>query len=452
MNEHIFREYDIRGVVDRDLTDEIVYDLARAIGTFFRANGATRASLGRDARESSPRFRDLMIRGLTETGCDVLDVGMVPTPTLYFSLFTEAVDCGVMITGSHNPADNNGFKVCLGKSTIFGEHISEIKRIALSKTFASGLRAKEEREVVRAYREYIRSNIRMGSRKLKVVVDAGNGMGGFIGAPLYKELGCEVIELFCEPDSRFPNHHPDPTVVENMRFAIEAVREHKADLAIAFDGDADRIGVVDDAGQIIWGDQLMLIFARQILKESPGATFIGEVKCSQNLFDDIKRHCGNPIMWKVGHSLIKAKMKETHAAMAGEMSGHLFFADRYFGYDDGIYAGARLLEILSNIDGPVSSLLADVPKMFNTPEIRVDCPDDKKFEVVRILTEEFKKTHEVIDIDGARILFEHGWGLVRASNTQPVIVMRFEANTEERLQEIRELMEAATGRLTNPHP
>ena len=447
MNEHIFREYDIRGVVDKDLTDEIVYDLARAIGTFFRANGATHASLGRDARESSPRFRDIMTRGLTETGCDVLDVGMVPTPVLYYTLFTQPVDSGVMITGSHNPADNNGFKVCLGKSTIFGEHISEIKRIALAQTFASGQGQKEEIEVVDAYSEYIRSNIRMGSRKLRVVVDAGNGMGGFIGAPLYKQLGCDVIELFCEPDSRFPNHHPDPTVVENMRFAINAVREHKADLAIAFDGDADRIGVVDEEGRIIWGDQLMLIFARDILKESPGATFIGEVKCSQTLFDDIKRHGGNPIMWKVGHSLIKAKMKETHALMAGEMSGHLFFADRYFGYDDGIYAGARLIEILSQIQEPVSSLLADVPKMFNTPEIRVDCPDEKKFEVVRILTEEFKKTHEVIDIDGGRILFEHGWGLVRASNTQPVIVMRFEAESQDRLEEIQALVASAAERL-----
>ena len=447
MNEHIFREYDIRGVVGKDLTDEIVYDLARAIGTFFRKNGATHTSLGRDARESSPRFRDLMIRGLNETGCNVLDVGMVPTPTLYFTLFTQAVDAGVMITGSHNPADNNGFKVCLGKSTIFGEHIAEIKRIALSQSFASGRGVKEERDVVHAYREYIRSNIRMGTRKLRVVVDAGNGMGGFIGAPLYKDLGCEVIELFCDPDGRFPNHHPDPTVVENMKFAISAVRDQKADLAIAFDGDADRIGVVDEEGRIMWGDQLMLIFARHILKETPGATFIGEVKCSQNLFDDIKRHGGNPVMWRVGHSLIKAKMKETSAALACEMSGHLFFADRYFGYDDGIYAGARLIEILSNIEGPVSSLLAGVPKMHNTPEIRVDCPDDKKFEVVRILSEEFKKTHKVIDIDGARILFAHGWGLVRASNTQPVIVTRFEADSQDHLNQIQALVASAVERL-----
>lgn len=447
MNEHIFREYDIRGVVDRDLADEIVYDLARSIGTFFKRNGASRASLGRDARESSPRFRDLMIRGLTETGCDVLDVGMVPTPALYFTLFTEDVDCGVMITGSHNPADNNGFKVCLGKSTIFGEQISEIKRIALSRDLSTGQGKKSKRDSSHAYQEHIRSSIRSGPRKLKVVVDAGNGMGGSIGAALYKELGCEVIELFCEPDSRFPHHHPDPTVVENMQFAINAVREHKADLAIAFDGDADRIGVVDEQGRIIWGDQLMIIFARHILKERPGATFIAEVKCSQTLFDDIRRHGGDPIMWKVGHSLIKSKMKETRAAMAGEMSGHLFFADRYFGYDDGIYAGARLIEILSNSGLPLSSELANVPRMFSTPEIRIDCPDEKKFDVVKILTAEFKKTHEVIDIDGARILFEHGWGLARASNTQPVIVMRFEADSEERLNEIHRLVASVAERL-----
>jgi phosphomannomutase/phosphoglucomutase len=447
MNEHIFREYDIRGVVDRDLADEIVYDLARSIGTFFRKNGAARASLGRDARESSPRFRYLMIKGLTETGCDVLDVGMVPTPALYFTLFTEDVDCGVMITGSHNPADNNGFKVCLGNSTIFGEQITEIKRIALSRDFSGGEGRKSERDIAHTYQEYIRSHMRVGARKLKVVVDAGNGMGGPIGAALYKELGCEVIELFCEPDSSFPHHHPDPTVVENMQFAINAVREHHADLAIAFDGDADRIGVVDEQGRIIWGDQLMIIFARHILKERPGATFIAEVKCSQTLFEDIRRHGGDPIMWKVGHSLIKSKMKETSAAMAGEMSGHLFFADRYFGYDDGIYAGARLIEILSNSGQPLSSELANVPRMFSTPELRIDCPDEKKFDVVKTLTAEFKKTHEVIDIDGARILFEHGWGLARASNTQPVIVMRFEADTEEHLNEIQRLVASAAERL-----
>jgi phosphomannomutase/phosphoglucomutase len=442
MNEHIFREYDIRGVVGEDLTEETVYTVARAIGTFYQANGANRVSIGRDARASSPPFRDLMIRGLTETGCDVIDVGMVPTPVLYYTLFTEDVDAGVMITGSHNPSDYNGFKICLGKSSIFGDQINQIKSIALSGNFATGQGSAIERDVIPGYSQYIASNVKLGPRKLKVVVDAGNGMGGFIGAPLYKAMGCEVIELFCEPDSRFPNHHPDPTVLENMRFAIDAVHEHQADLVIAFDGDADRIGVVDEKGKVIWGDQLMVIFARSILQEQPGATFIAEVKCSQTLFDDIAKHGGNAIMWKVGHSLIKSAMKEKGAALAGEMSGHIFFAHRFFGFDDALYAGARLLEILSHTDAPISALLADLPPTVNTPEIRFDCPDDKKFAVVTKFTEEFKKTHKVIDIDGARILFEHGWGLVRASNTQPVLVMRFEADSEQHLKEIQDIVES----------
>ena len=449
MNEHIFREYDIRGVVGRDLTDEAVYDVARATGTFFRAGGASRVSLGRDARESSPRFRDIMIRGLNETGCDVIDVGMVPTPLLYFTLFSEDVEAGVMITGSHNPADNNGFKICLGKSTIFGEQISEIKRIALSGKFASGEGHREERDEIARYCDRILSDIKLGSRKLKVIVDAGNGMGGFIAAPLYRRMGCDVVELFCEPDSRFPNHHPDPTVIENMKFAIDAVKGQNADLAIAFDGDADRIGVVDETGRVIWGDQLMVLFAREILKARPGSTFIAEVKCSQVLFDDIRKHGGQAIMWKVGHSLIKAKMKETGAALAGEMSGHIFFADRYFGYDDALYAGARLMEILTNTNEPLSSLLADLPQTITTPEIRRDCPDEKKFDVVRALTEEFKRSREVIDIDGARILFEHGWGLVRSSNTQPVIVLRFEADSQSHLNEIQSQVEERLTRLIN---
>jgi phosphomannomutase/phosphoglucomutase len=441
MNEHIFREYDIRGVVGRDLTEDTVYTLARAIGTFYRNHGAGRVSLGRDARESSPFFRDVLAQGLNETGCSVLDVGMVPTPLLYFTLFTEQVDAGVMITGSHNPADNNGFKICLGQSTIFGEQIREIKEIALSQRFASGKATTDHRDVTGDYSDYLLSNISPGPRPIKVVVDSGNGMGGVIGPPIYRKLGCEVIELFSEPDSRFPNHHPDPTVVENMRFAIEAVREQKADLAIAFDGDGDRIGVVDEAGRIIWGDQLMIIFARSILKEQPGSTFIAEVKCSRTLFEDIRAGGGNAIMWKVGHSLIKSKMKEERAAMAGEMSGHLFFADRFFGFDDAIYAGARLIEILTHTGEPLSSLLEGVPATVATPEIRLDCPDEIKFDVVRAVTNEFKKTQEVVDIDGARINFDRGWGLVRASNTQPVIVLRFEAESQPDLERIRTLVE-----------
>lgn len=447
MNPNIFREYDIRGVVGSDLTPETVADLARAVGTWYRAHDARRVSLGRDARESSPEFRDILIDGLTASGCDVVDVGMVPTPVLYYTLFTQAVDAGIMITGSHNPADQNGFKICLGKGSIFGSQILEIRDLAQSRAFISGKGKAEACEVVAEYLDHLAAGVGLGARKLRVVVDSGNGMGGITGPALYRRLGCDVRELFSEPDSRFPNHHPDPTVSENMRFAVQGVLQQKADLAIAFDGDADRIGVVDETGRILWGDQLMVIFARAILKERPGSTFIGEVKCSRTLFDDIRLHGGFAIMWKVGHSLIKAKMKETHAAMAGEMSGHLFFADRYFGYDDAVYAGARLLEILSLTDQPLSELLAGLPATVSTPEIRTDCPDDRKFAVVRALCDEFKRTHEVIDVDGARINFEHGWGLVRASNTQPVLVLRFEADTEEHLQEIRRTVEQVLNRL-----
>jgi phosphomannomutase/phosphoglucomutase len=441
MNPHIFREYDIRGVVGADLTEDVVRELARGIGTFMQAEGARRISIGRDARESSPVFRDILIEGLTESGCDVLDAGMIPTPLLYYTLFTEEVQGGVMITGSHNPADNNGFKICLGKTTIFGDQIFRIRGIVESGRFTKGNGSVDQTDVIPGYSDYVANNVRLGTRKLKAVVDSGNGMGGLVAVPLYKRLGCEVVDLFTEPDSRFPNHHPDPTVVENMRFAVRAVDDQRADLAIAFDGDGDRIGVVDEKGQIIWGDQLMVIYARSILKDLPGATFIAEVKCSQSLFDEIRRKGGNPIMWKVGHSPIKAKMKETGAAMAGEMSGHQFFADRYFGYDDAIYAGARLLEILSNTDNSLSSLLEGLPKTVSTPEIRVECPDDKKFGVVAALTALFKQTHRVIDIDGARIVFEHGWGLVRASNTQPVLVLRFEARDQAEMDHIRGIVE-----------
>lgn len=441
MNQQIFREYDIRGLVGTDLSEETVEILARAIGTYFKGQKVNCVSLGYDARESSPVFCELFIKALNQTGLDVLNVGMIPTPLLYYTLFTENVEAGVMITGSHNPAEFNGFKLCLNKSTLHGKQIQEIKEIALSGQFADGLGTVEEKNILPDYLDFVSENIQMGSRKLKVVIDAGNGIGGIVGAPLYKRLGLETIELFIEPDSRFPNHHPDPTVEKNMRDAIEAVKKHNADLAIAFDGDGDRIGVVDEKGNILWGDELMTIFSRSILEKSPEATIIAEVKCSHRLFDDIERKGGKAIMSKVGHSLIKAKMKETGAALAGEMSGHIFFADRFFGFDDAIYSGARLLEILSKTEKPLSQFLDDLPKVFNTPEIRIDCPDEQKFEIVRKLTEKFKQTHRVIDIDGARILFENGWGLVRASNTQAILVLRFEATDEESLNSIRQTVE-----------
>lgn len=443
MDTNIFREYDIRGIVGTQLTDETVATIARAIGTFFVNNDAYSIAIGYDARESSEGFAKLLAKGLNEAGCDVTLIGMVPTPVLYYTVFTKPVDGGVMITGSHNPADHNGFKICLGKAALFGSQIQEIKEIALSGEFAVGLGTVEDLTVNNEYCLDVVNNISMGARKLKVVVDSGNGMGGVTGVPIYQVLGTDVIELFSKPDPAFPNHHPDPTVLENLETLIRTVPEFEADLGIAFDGDGDRIGVVDETGRVIWGDELMILLSRAVLAEKPGSTIIAEVKCSQRLFDDIEAKGGEAIMWKAGHSLIKAKMKETGAVLAGEMSGHIFYADRYFGFDDAAYVGARVLELLSKTDKKLSQLLSDLPQTFSTPELRVDCPDDVKFDVVTKIAELFSRDHEVITIDGARILFEKGWGLVRASNTQAILVLRFEADTAVDLDKIRSTVEAS---------
>lgn len=442
MDTHIFREYDIRGIVGPQLNDEAVSTLARAIGTFFRQNQCRRIAIGFDARESSPRFCRLLTAGFNASGLDVVLIGRVPTPVLYHTAFTKDVDGGVMITGSHNPPDHNGFKVCLGSATLFGTQIQEIKEIALSGEFTKGTGTVEDMDVLDAYCSDLVSKVSFGKRSLTAVVDGGNGMGGVTAVPVYEKLGVKLVKLFTEPDSRFPNHHPDPTVTENLQDTIRAVRESGADVGLAFDGDGDRVGVVDENGRIIWGDELMVLLSRSILAERPGAAIIAEVKCSQNLFDDIEKHGGRPVMWKAGHSLIKAKLKETGAALAGEMSGHIFFADRFYGFDDATYAGARLLEILSKTDKDLSELLRDLPAKFSTPELRIDCPDDLKFEIVARITEEFSQTNDVIAIDGARIIFDHGWGLVRASNTQAILVLRFEADSADRLEEIRRIVEA----------
>ena len=429
------------------MNEETVFVLAQALGTFFRQNGAKRIAIGFDARESSPVFSDILVRGFNETGCDAVLIGKVPTPVLYFTVFTKNVDGGVMITGSHNPPEYNGFKICLGRQTLFGSQIQEIKQIALSGEFSKGAGGSEEIEILEDYKREILSRVNFGGRCLKVVVDGGNGMGCITASPIYRELGIELIELFCEPDSNFPNHHPDPTVIENLSDVIEAVEKHGADLGIAFDGDGDRIGVVDEKGGIIWGDELMVLLSRSVLEEKPKATIIAEVKCSQKLFDDIERRGGTALMWKAGHSLIKAKMKETGAILAGEMSGHIFFADRFYGFDDACYAGARVLEILSKTDKNFSELLSDLPKTFSTAELRVPCAEENKFSIVQQIAEEFSRSNEVITTDGARILFENGWGLVRASNTQAILVLRFEADTEENLRKIQETVEARVGEL-----
>lgn len=348
-----------------------------------------------------------------------------------------------MITGSHNPPDHNGFKICLGKHTLFGSQIQEIGEIAFGGEYETGVGTVSKLDIVEEYCADIVSRISFGPRKLKAVIDAGNGMGGVTAVPVYSKLGVELTELFTEPDSTFPNHHADPTVEENLQDLIAAIRETNADVGIAFDGDADRIGVVDETGRIIWGDELMVLFSREILARRSGSTIIGEVKCSQTLFDDIEKHGGHAIMWKAGHSIIKAKMKETGAALAGEMSGHIFFEDRFYGFDDACYAGARLLEILSKTDKPLSALLADLPRTSSTPEIRVECPDETKFDVARLVGEHFASLgHAVNTIDGARITFDQGWGLVRPSNTQALLVLRFEAGSEDALSAIRRTVES----------
>jgi phosphomannomutase/phosphoglucomutase len=445
MDQAIFREYDIRGIVGEQLTDETVATVGRAIGTFLNRNSSNRIAVGYDARESSLRFCEILTRSLNETGCDAILIGMVPTPVLYHTVFTKPVDGGVIITGSHNPANHNGFKICLGTSALFGQQIQEIKEIALSGDFSNGTGTTGNLCVLDDYRRDLISRISLGERKLKAVVDAGNGMGGVTSVPIYKDLGVNVVELFTEPDPSFPNHPPDPAVAENLIDLVAEVKRSSADVGIAFDGDADRITVVDETGRIIWGDELMVLFSRDVLAANPGATIIAEVKCSQNLFDDIEKHGGNPIMWKAGHSVIKAKMKESGSVLSGEMSGHIFFADRFYGFDDAAYAGARLLEILSKIDEPLSGLLSDLPKTCSTPEIRIPCPEDKKSFVIQKIIEYFSPGHEVITIDGARIKFDHGWGLVRPSNTQALLILRIEADTPKNL----DLLETKVRTLVN---
>jgi len=444
INKEIFREYDIRGIVDRDLTSETVELLGKGIGTYLLQSGIRHAVVGRDCRLSSPGFATSLNSGLISTGIDVVDVGVVTTPELYFSMFHFDISGGVMITGSHNPPDFNGFKVCAQKASIFGDEIRKIYGIIEKGEFATGEGSVHERGVEVAYRKYLVGNSRMGERKLKVVLDAGNGTACVSAVPIFKALGVDITGLYCEMDGHFPNHHPDPTVMRNLKALSQKVVEEKADLGIAFDGDGDRIGVVDEQGNPIFGDRLLLILARALIKERPDAEIIAEVKCSQVLFDEIEKAGGKALMWRVGHSLIKAKMAEDNALLGGEMSGHIFFRHRYLGFDDATYAALRLLEILSSHDGTISSLLADVPKTSTTPEIRVECPDSIKFEVVNRAVAAFKQDYDVIDVDGARVRFEHGWGLVRPSNTQPVLVYRFEADSEQNLDEIRDLM---TGRV-----
>jgi phosphomannomutase/phosphoglucomutase len=436
MKDTIFRKYDIRGIVGDDLTEEVVTNIGKAFGSLMRREGRKTLAIGYDARLSSEDFRDAMVRGLTSTGCNVVDVGLVPTPVLYFAIHHLETDGGVMITGSHNPPEYNGFKLCRGLMALFDKEITGIRDIIRAGRFESGEGFVRQADVIETYINKIKTIIKL-KRPLKIALDAGNGVAGLVAPRLYRDLGCEVKEFYTKPDGTFPNHHPDPTIPENMTVLIAEIKKGGYDLGIGFDGDGDRVGIVDRDGTLLYGDQLMVLLSREVLSRLPGSQIIFDVKCSNNLVEDIRKHGGEPVMWRTGHSFIKTKMKETGAPIAGEMSGHLFFNDRFFGFDDATYAGARLMEIASAGNASFLDMLSDLPKVYNTPEIKYSCPEERKFKAVEKITEYFRKTHKVIDIDGARVDFGDGWALARASNTTPHIILRFEAKTPERLEEIR---------------
>ncbi len=452
----LFREYDLRGIVGKELTVDIAERVGRAYCTHVRGRGAKTVTVGRDGRLSSPDLYRALVKGLLAGGLNVIDIGICPSPLVYFSLHTLPVDGGIMITGSHNAAEYNGFKICVGKEAIHGEEIQELRRVMEEGQFVSGQGTLTEHPIIPDYLAYIKKSFAgVDAKRLHVVIDCGSGVAALIAKDALELLGCKVTGLYCELDGRFPHHHPDPTVLENLADLMQAVKEHKADVGIGYDGDADRIGAVDEHGQVLWGDRLLVIYSRDILAVKPGSTIISEVKASQSLYDDIAKHGGRPVMWKTGHSLIKAKMKEEKAVLAGEMSGHMFFADRYFGYDDAVYASCRLVEILAKGVKPLSALVADLPGTTVTPEIRVDLPDAIKFDVVKRVRDRFeayaktkqgigpeqRRVRELVTIDGVRAVFEDGWGLIRASNTQPALVLRFEATTPAKLDAIRAIVE-----------
>lgn len=441
VNPIIFRMYDIRGIVGEDITPEFAEALGRAYGTYVRERGGKRVSVGKDVRPSSEELKDALIEGLKSTGLHILYIGTVPSPLMYFSLFHYDLDGGIEVTASHNPREYNGFKMNIGKETLYGDEIQKLREIIEKENFLrTAERGKIENiDVVDPYVSFLKDNIRV-EREIKVAIDCGNGCAGPIVEEVYPEFPIRYDGIYMEPDGTFPNHLPDPTVEKYMQDLMDMVKKGDYELGVGFDGDVDRIGAIDENGNIIFGDKLLGIFAGDLLREIKGAQIVFDVKCSQGLVEYIERLGGKPIMWKTGHSLLKAKLKETNAPLAGEMSGHIFFNDKFFGYDDALYASLRLFEILSKTGRKLSELVAEIPFYYSTPEIRVGCPDERKFEVVKELVDYFKAKYRVIDIDGARIQFEDGFGLVRASNTQPVLVLRFEAKTQERLEEIKKIV------------
>ena len=436
--QHIFREYDIRGVADTELAGETARAIGQAFGTYLSDLGVFMVTVGGDARLSTNRIKSDVIDGLTAAGVSVIDIGMTSTPTFYWSLYHFGVDGGIMVTGSHNPSEYNGLKLAYGKSTIWGDEILEIYRIiSEGRMVEADIKgSRETSDIASEYIDMLLSKISLGPRKLKVVLDSGNGTGGLFAPAFVKALGCDVVELFSEPDGSFPNHHPDPTRREYLKTLMDTVLESGADVGIGFDGDSDRIGVVDDKGNMIFGDQLMVLFWKEILPKNPGALVIAEVKSSMILPEETEKLGGRTVWWKSGHSLIKAKMKDENAVFSGEVSGHMFFADEFYGFDDAFYAAGRLLRILSNGDRKLSELIAEMPSYPSTAETRFECPDDRKFEVVERVKESALKDMETITVDGVRIIHKNGWSLLRSSNTQPVLVARCEGRTEKDLEDI----------------
>ena len=444
MNEFIFRKYDIRGVVATDFTDDVVQNLGRAFGTYVVRGGGKTVAVSGDIRPTTPGLIDNLTKGLMETGITVIDLGILPTPTNYYSMYELDVDGAVQITGSHNPPEFNGFKISLNQKAFHSEQIQDLKELIDTADFEVGEGSVEKNDILPTYMDMLRSKISL-DRPLKVAIDCGNAAGCITAPTIFKELGMEVTELFCDVDGTFPNHHPDPTEDHNLIDLIAEVQKGGYDFGVAFDGDADRVVAVDEKGGIIRADDLIAIFLPEIIKNE-GDAIVFDVKCSQALEDMIHRYGGTPVMWKTGHSLIKDKMKELNVNFAGEMSGHIFFADDFYGFDDAVYVALRLAQLISRGDKKLSEYTAEIPTYYSTPELRMDCKDDiEKFEIAEKAIAYFTEKYDCITVDGVRIKFGDGWGLVRASNTQPVLVCRFEAQTMSRMEEIQDLV---LGKLT----
>ena len=439
MNEFIFRKYDIRGVVATDFTDDVVQNLGRAFGTYVVRGGGKTVAVSGDIRPTTPGLIDNLTKGLMETGITVIDLGILPTPTNYYSMYELDVDGAVQITGSHNPPEFNGFKISLNQKAFHSEQIQDLKELINTADFEVGEGSVEKNEILPTYMDMLRSKISL-DRPLKVAIDCGNAAGCITAPTIFKELGMEVTELFCDVDGTFPNHHPDPTEDHNLIDLIAEVQKGGYDFGVAFDGDADRVVAVDEKGGIIRADDLIAIFLPEIIKNE-GDAIVFDVKCSQALEDMIHRYGGTPVMWKTGHSLIKEKMRELNVNFAGEMSGHIFFADDFYGFDDAVYVALRLAQLISRGDKKLSEYTAEIPVYYSTPELRMECKDDiEKFEIAEKATAYFTQKYDCITVDGVRIQFGDGWGLVRASNTQPVLVCRFEAQTQARMEEIQDLV------------